>query len=77
MSGKCFACGVVHDWQLPCPVHTVVHKPEKVANKPDPVVANKPEVVANTVSRRGKYADAEKRKAYQRELMRKRRSDAA
>ena len=57
----------------------------KVANKPD-VVANVRPVVANRIveqvkaetaailSKHGKYADQEKRKAYMRELMRKRRS---
>ena len=37
------------------------------------VVANRP-MVANGSSRHGKYADLEKRKVYQRELMRKRRA---
>ena len=80
MSGKCFACGVVHDWQLPCPepVHTVVHKP-------DPVVVHAPKMVVHTAevvhatdpgSRHGKYADPEARKAYRKEWLRKRRAGA-
>ena len=41
------------------------------------VVANAEKVVANVVanSRHGKYADLEKRRAYQREYMRKKRAD--
>lgn len=47
----------------------VVHAPLAVANATDPV-AN---AVAN-ISRHGKYADLEKRRAYMRDLMRKKRA---
>jgi hypothetical protein len=43
-----------------------------VANKPE-VVANSAPLVANKQSRHGQYADAEKRKTYMRDYMRKRR----
>ena len=47
-----------------------------VANKPEGVVANAAEVTHPVANRHGKYADTEKRKAYMRDLMRKRRANA-
>ena len=74
---KCRLCEKSH-WGLcervAIKVSIVKDLREKVANI-KPVVANKEELVANVVanSRHGKYADLEKRRAYQREYMRRRR----
>ena len=68
--GKCLACdGEVHPsyrahWFRPT-------TPPLVANASN-TVANAETKVAN---KHGKYADLEKRKAYQRDLMRKRRAE--
>jgi hypothetical protein len=48
----------------------MANKPDPVANKVD-IVANEPIAMANTKTYR--YRDAEKRKAYMREYMRKKR----
>lgn len=74
---ECRICGAVHwgrephKWVANTP--TLATKPV-VANKE--MVANTKEVVANSESpksRHGVYADKERRKAYMRDLMKKRR----
>lgn len=70
---KCRACQQDHPSGMRCETWKRLQAKQPsivVAN----VVANNPEVVAN--SRHGKYADLEKRKAYQREYMRKKRAKA-
>lgn len=81
---KCKICGKEH--YGPCNVFTYVQygedrefdsEAEMIAavTGVQPSMANKPiENVANNVANTYKYRDPEKRRAYQRELMRKRRS---
>ena len=76
MAGKCFMCGQVHDWVTEsCPVHTaVVHAP---VHKADSVDTEPVHAVHKAVKPVSLVDKAEQRKAYKREWMRKRRSDAA
>lgn len=68
----CSVCG-----ESNYPAQAWMHKDctatNELATKPEQtVVANADTVVAN--SKHGKYSDTEKRKSYQREIMRKRRA---
>jgi len=77
---KCRACQLDHAPTMRCEMarrleQKVVHTPSHVVVHAEKVVHIPSALVVHT-SKHGKYADAEKRKAYRREWMRKKRANA-
>ena len=68
----CKACGLEHRGWVSC-AKAKADEAQQVANA-DPPAFTEMVLVVNTESKHGKYADKEKRLAYMRELMRKRRA---
>lgn len=84
---KCRSCGLDHPGHWNCA--RAKFEANKVANKPEVVIANSTNVVVNDEpgaftsfemvvyenSKHGRYADPEKRKQYMRDYMRNRRKE--